>query len=325
MIRRTTVIVLPLALVCALAVVFLRTGDDDSPPLVRLPLPALDPAHAENFSGQNAYQHVARIVAFGPRPPASEGYEKTLQYLESTLAECGWKTRRQSFTAATPDGPTRFTNLIARHQRAPAPRDPLPIVLGGHLDSKKLPFPFVGANDGGSSTGVMLEIARVLAKHPQDAAAIELVFFDGEEAFREGISSADGLYGSKYYAHQLIAQPEQPAFSIVIDLIGDAKVPLFYNTDAPSYTIAALKKIQSDRPFKNGLHPAPGPYLDDHVPLQNIGLPCLHLIGNFKAMPYWHQPGDTLDKIDPDMLEKVGQLVLQTLAIQRAPKPTADE
>ncbi|MGB6222440.1 M28 family peptidase [Haloferula sp.] len=275
---------------------------------------------ADSFSGENAYQHVANVVAFGPRPPASEGFEKTLQYLETTLASFGWQTTRQKLRAATPDGPTDFTNLIARHSTAAPHPESTPVLIGGHIDSKKLPFPFVGANDGGSSTGVLLEIARVLSSQPAAAAQIELVFFDGEEAFRPNITPSDGLYGSKYFAHDLSTRRSWPSIGIVLDIIGDPNFPLFYNPEAPPAFAEAVTDIATTLAFKNPVVLAPGPIIDDHVPLQNTGLPCLHLIGDFSQMTYWHQPGDTLDKVDADMLEKVGKLTLRFLSVIQSPE-----
>lgn len=276
---------------------------------------------AESFSGDRAHAHVERIVTFGPRPPASPGYEKTLAYLEQALAETGWVTTRQSFSAATPDGPVAFTNLLARHTSAPQQPESLPVIIGGHIDSKKLPFPFIGANDGGSSTGVLLEIARVLSADSSAAARVELVFFDGEEAFRPNITANDGLYGSKYFAHSLSTRKSWPAFGIVLDIVGDPNFALFHNPETPPRFAEIVSEIAGTLEFEKGLRTAPGAIVDDHIPLQNTGLPCLHLIGDFMSMDYWHQPGDTLDKVTPGMLEKVGKLTLRFLSEAHAPGP----
>jgi hypothetical protein len=274
---------------------------------------------ADGISGENAFAHIEKIVSFGPRPPESEGYEETLKYLETTLKDFGWITTRQTFRAATPDGPVDFTNLLARHASAPAHPQSVPIILGGHIDSKKLSFPFVGANDGGSSTGVILEIARVLSSNPSAAAQIEIAFFDGEEAFRPSITPNDGLYGSKYFAHDLSTRPSWPAIGVVLDIVGDPKFPLYYNPEAPASFAAAIENAAPDLAFENPVTLAPGSVIDDHVPLQNTGLPCLHLIGDFQKMSYWHKPGDTLDKLSPEMLEKVGKLTLRFLSEAQAP------
>ncbi|MGE9271533.1 MAG: M28 family metallopeptidase [Verrucomicrobiales bacterium] len=279
--------------------------------IARTPIPeSLIP----QFDGHRAFAHVHALVEIGPRPPASPGFEKGLVYLEETLQRAGWKTTRQSFRAATPDGPIAFTNLIARHSSAAPFPESTAILLGGHIDTKKLPFPFVGANDSGSSTGVMLEIARVLSTNPEAASQVELVFFDGEEAMRPNITPSDGLYGSKYYAHALSIRPSWPSLGIVLDIVGDPNHSFYYNPECPPLLQEALEKHAVALPFSSTLTVAPGSIIDDHVPLMATGLPCVHLIGDFQSMSYWHQPGDTLDKLSPATLEQVGRLTLSLLS-----------
>src|SRR6185369_16229337 len=113
----------------------------------------------------------------------------------------GWKVTRQAFSNETPRGKIQFVNLIAQFGEAKSP--PPIFLLCSHYDTKIFDnFQFVGANDGGSSTGLLLELARVLALQPDLAAKIELVFFDGEEAV-ENFSQTDGIYGSRHFAKQL--------------------------------------------------------------------------------------------------------------------------
>ncbi|MBB5353740.1 hypothetical protein HNR46_004001 [Haloferula luteola] len=272
------------------------------------------PKFAEAFSGDRAHQDVARLDAFGPRPPGSAGYGKALSYLESELANVGWKTHREPFQAKTPDGIVTFVNLTARHRSAATEPVSLPFLIGGHLDSKRMPFPFTGANDSGSSTGLMLEIARALSIDPASASQVELVFFDGEEAFGGSITPTDGLYGSKEFARQLRSRASLPRIGVVVDIVGDPHYPLFCNPDAPASFRTTALRLGKELGFPKGLTTAPGQIIDDHVPLQYVGLPCLHLIGDFTAMDYWHKEGDTLDKVQPQMLDKVGKLVLRFLA-----------
>jgi len=155
----------------------------------------------EEFSGDRALAHVQRLVDLGPRPPGSEAIEKSRDYIENQLRLFGWQVTRQAFTHDTPRGKIRFVNLIARFraQGSTAPS----FLLCSHYDTKTFDtIRFVGANDAGSSTGLLLELARVLGQHPNLAAKVELVFFDGEEAY-ENFSETDGLYGSRYFARQL--------------------------------------------------------------------------------------------------------------------------
>lgn len=269
------------------------------------------------FSGKNAFAHVEALTAFGPRPIGSEAYQKSLQYLETELAKLGWKTKRQNFTGITPIGPQEFTNLLARYSPDSDPdwNSSTPFLLCSHLDTKLFAeFEFLGVNDSGSSTGVLVEMARVLSVKNEGAKNVELVFFDGEEAILKNIQSKDGLYGSRYYAAQLDKRLIKPQIGIVLDIVGDPKIPLLIGGDThqklESHTRSAASKLN----LQNWVQPHAGTILDDHVPLMNrANLAVLHLIGNFSDADYWHEKGDTLDKITPGALENTGKLTLQIL------------
>lgn len=269
------------------------------------------------FSGEKAYAHVEALTAFGPRPPASEAYEKSLVYLEKHLATLGWKTQRQSFKGITPIGPLAFTNLIARYSPDAEPDwdSSPPFLIGSHLDTKRyLNFRFVGANDSGSSTGVLAELARVLSAHPGPAKNVELVFFDGEEAILENIRGRDGLYGSRYYASQLNNRSIKPRLGMILDIVGDPKIPLLIGGDSDKNLTAHTTSAATTLGIQDWVKPYPESITDDHVPLMSrANLPVLHLIGAFMQANYWHKEGDTLDKITPGALESTGKLTLQVL------------
>ncbi len=307
----------PLALLLVLAAIaawYFTRGSKPPEIGTRVPFQIISADLAGQFSGENARAQVKAIVEIGPRPPGSAGYGKALVHLEAAFAAAGWTTRRESFPLGTPKGPMTFTNLLARHPAGE--RDwnrSTPVIIGGHLDSKLIDsFEFVGANDGGSSTGVILELARVLSSDPAAAAKVEFVLFDGEEAFLPNITPTDGLYGSKYYAHVISKRATWPSLGIVLDLVGDSRHGFYYNPETPASFATAIERAATDSGLK--LRRAPGPILDDHVPLQGTGLPCLHLIGDFMNMPYWHKPGDTMEVIDAKALEQTGRATLRFLA-----------
>jgi len=275
------------------------------------PMPDLS-AH---FNATNAFQHVENLVAIGPRSAGSAGIEKAKQYIESQLLAAGLELEFQAFEDDTPRGPVKFCNIIAY----PKWRGKDRILLASHYDTKWLEgVHFVGANDSGSSTGLLLELARVIASHPMQPTPC-FVFFDGEESFGE-FSETDGLYGSRYLvrAWKQRGELQKVRAMILADLVGDKNL----NIGIPSHSTPWLVKAIFDASAELGLRGSfgyrQGEVLDDHVPFLRAGIPAIDLIDfEFGSAPglndYWHTEQDTLDKISPRSLEIVGRTILKTL------------
>jgi glutaminyl-peptide cyclotransferase len=265
----------------------------------------------EEFSGEKAFAHVQRLVDFGPRPPGSEALEKSRDYVESQLRPLSWQVSRQAFTDDTPRGKVRFVNLIARFaahgNSAPS------FLLCAHYDTKTFDtIRFVGANDGGSGTGLLLELARVLAQHPGLAEKIQLVFFDGEEAY-ENFSEKDGLYGSRYFARQLgETGSKQFHGGILFDMVGQRSLKITLPTDSPAeiardiFASAEALKLRSYFTYLDR------EMIDDHTPLNAIGIPTIDLI-DF-SFAWWHTAEDTIDKLSAQSLHVVGSVAAYYLA-----------
>ncbi len=255
------------------------------------------------FSGQKALAHVQQLVDFGPRPPASDAIEKSRGYIDNQLRQAGWKVERQEFTGDTPQGKVRFVNLIARF--AAAQKTAPSFLLCSHYDTKTLYNKrFVGANDGGSSTGLLMELARVLGQHPRLAAKVELVFFDGEEAY-ESFSAKDGLYGSRYFAQQLEGKAaKQFRGGILFDMVGDRDLNITVPPDSPAAMVHDIFAAAEALKLRSYFTYFDFEITDDHTPLNAIGIPTIDLIDfDFAA---WHTPGDTMDKISAESLQIVG-------------------
>lgn len=300
---------------------------------------AADPLEAK-VSGEKAFAHVAALLAFGPRPAGSDALEQSRRYLEKELAATGWVTRRQTFTAKTPKGEVEFTNLRARFGEA-AWDGTVAGLLCSHYDTKPYDgFEFVGANDGGSSTGLLVELARVLSERPAAATPVELVFFDGEEAFGTNITPTDGLYGSKHYAAQYLLEKEKdrPRWGLLLDMVGDAELNIRAGVLIPRSSLRDLAKAQSDGyvvdiekvedrlqhmarhllsaagdlDLRAHVGISPDYIVDDHIPLNVVaGIPTIDLI-DFDY-PQWHTPGDTLDKLSAESLEISGRVTMLML------------
>ena len=147
---------------------------------------------AKNFSGAAALNFTAKSVAFGPRPSGGAANAKLRAYIHSQLATCTRDVSSDSFTAQTPDGQVAMENIIAKFSG----KSGRAIAITGHFDTKKM-ADFVGANDGGSSTGILLELAAVLTGRPR-VDDVYIVFFDGE-AIRDW-TDTDSVYGSRHLA-----------------------------------------------------------------------------------------------------------------------------
>ena len=265
----------------------------------------------EEFSGDKAFAHVKQLVDLGPRPPGSDALEKTRVYIDDQLRLAGWTVERQEFADETPRGLVRFANLIARfHTSGTIPPS---FLLCSHYDTKIFDtFRFVGANDAGSSTGLLLETARALGRYPDLAAKVQLVFFDGEEAF-ETFSETDGLYGSRHFAKQLERQgAKQFRGGILFDMVGDRDLTITLPPDSPAQMARDIFASADALKVRKNFTYFDADITDDHTPLNTIGIPTIDLI-DFDYPP-WHTAEDTLDKISPESLRIVGSVALYYLA-----------
>jgi len=264
----------------------------------------------EDFSGEKALAHVQAMVDFGPRPPGTDAIEKTRAYLIKQLEAAGWKVERQNFSDDTPRGKIQFVNLIATFGSQAAPS----FLVCSHYDTKTFDDArFVGANDGGSSTGVLVELARVLAENPELAKKIELVFFDGEEAY-VAFTDTDGLFGSRYFAKQLTAQDKAKQFrgGVLFDMVGDKSLTITLPPDSPAELARDIFASSEALNLRKHFTYFDRDITDDHTPLNEIGIPVIDLI-DFDYPP-WHTPDDTIDKLSAESLRVTGAVACYFLS-----------
>ena len=190
------------------------------------------------------------------------------------------------------------------------------IIIGSHYDTKWFDrFRFVGANDGGSSTGVLLELARVASAQPN----LWFVFFDGEEAMVE-YSADDGLWGSKHFVVELkrTGQAEQIKAMVLLDMVGGAHLEIGIPSNGDGALIQQVFDASRAAGTRDHFEYRGGALLDDHEPFLEAGIPAVDLIDfTYGSRPglndYWHTEQDTLDKISPQSLEIVGRTTLRLL------------
>jgi len=267
----------------------------------------------QQCSGARAYEHVAKLVGYGPHPSGSEPLGRAASYITARLRDYGLTTEEQVFLAQTPFGPKQFRNVVAKTRVQQGGPNRV-IIIGSHYDTKLMTnITFVGANDGGSSTGTLLEIARVAAGQPN----LWFVFFDGEEAMVQ-YSDEDGLWGSKFFVEDLKGKGavKQVRAMILLDMIGDKNL----NVTVAGSLVREVFDASRAAGFRDYFSYGAGGILDDHVPFLRAGIPAVDLIDfDFGSAPglnnYWHTEKDTLDKISPHSMEIVGRTTLRLIEL----------
>lgn len=267
------------------------------------------------FDGQRAFAEVEALVQISPRDAGTANGRKAAEHILQRLVDCGIVAEIDTFTDQTPDGQKTMHNVIGRI-RGKSDRW---IILGSHFDTMPGIENFQGANDGGSSTGVLLEIARVLTRQKPDVG-IMFAFFDGEEGIA-GYIPGDGLHGSRHMAAQLVESGTDRKIDamILLDMVGDKDLHL----TIPANSSRGLVKEVLDAAHATGHREyvsvsRNSMIIDDHVPFLEIGIPAIDLIDfKYGSEPglhdLWHTSNDTLENIRAESLEISGRIALQLM------------
>jgi glutaminyl-peptide cyclotransferase len=287
------------------------------------PAAAQTAAATPAFSGTRALADAKQLVDIGPRVAGMPGAAKARAYVTAQLKAAGLTVREQAFDATTPRGPVHMINLIATIPgtaaggTAPGARR---IVVGGHYDTKLFKeFTFVGANDGGSSAALLIELARAVKPKtlPMD---VELLFLDGEEAVGEW-KGDDHTYGSRHYvqAARTAGTLKSIAAFVLVDMIGDKDLRIMRESNSTPWLTDAVWAA-ARRLGKKEFVSEVTTIEDDHLEFLEAGVPSVDIID--LDYPAWHRADDTLDKLSAGSLQSVGDVVVAALAdiAARSPK-----
>ena len=263
-------------------------------------------------SGEKAMEHVRAQVAFGPRPPGSAALEKCRAYITDQLRGYGYEVQVDEFEAGTPYGGKVMKNLIAR--KGTSSRGV--VALASHYDTKLMEgIEFVGANDPGSSAGLLIELARVLSEE-RGTLDYWFVFLDGEEAFVDW-STFDSTYGSRHLAKrwQQDGTAGRIRALILLDMIGDRNLDILKESHSTRWLSDLVWETAAKMGLQGILSKYAGAVEDDHLPFLEAGIPSVDIIDlNYgPGNSFHHTTADTLDKVSPESMEKVGRLVLAVL------------
>lgn len=265
-------------------------------------------AKSEAFSGASALDFTRRITAFGPRASGSAAIARVRSYIETQAKSYGWSVTEDGFVAQTPNGPIAMKNIVAHLPGHTSQA----LVLTGHYDTRARPG-FLGANDGGSSAGFLLELARVLPSENRNND-IYLVWFDGEEAVREW-SDSDSLYGSRHLASRWANDGtlERIKALINVDMIGDKSLDIIRDGNSSPALVNLFWQSAQGLGYGKYFRNDESAIEDDHLPFRKAGVPALDVI-DFDFGPnnsYWHTNRDTMDKLSAHSLEVVGAVLME--------------
>ena len=267
----------------------------------------LQTSTSPSFDSNKAWEHLRQLVGFGPRPAGSAAIEQSRTYIKNQLAAIGVPATEQAWDDQTPTGRVHMVNLIATIPGASKNR----LVIGGHYDTKKFPFRFVGANDGGSSAAFLIELARVL-KARRNPLTIEIVFLDGEEAVIDW-SGTDHTYGSRHYVAEAKRSGSLASLKafILVDMIGDRDLQIKRDLNSTTWLTDIIWAAAQKQQLGTYFRPERVQIEDDHMPFMEAGVPSVDIID--LEYPAWHTAGDTLDAVSARSLQVVGDTLVAAL------------
>jgi glutaminyl-peptide cyclotransferase len=261
------------------------------------------------FDGAMAYEFTAKVVGFGPRPPESDALHKTQDYIRSQLQTFGCAVDEDDFHSSTPVGSLAMKNIVAKAQGEGKGI----ILLLTHYDTLRMDR-FVGAVDGGSSTGLMLEMARLLCSAKKQPNSIWMGFLDGEEALVDWHKDNDNTYGSRELAARLATSGELKRIHAVIlaDLIGPKNPKFRRESNSTRWLTDLVWKTAARLGYRDVFVSDEFAVDDDHIAFLNRGVPAVDII-DLNDFSYWHTTEDTLDKVSPRTLGIAGHVILESV------------
>ena len=316
-----------------IALLLVACGDKKQNPITTQPQA---PVVMPSFDGDSAYHYTAGQVAFGPRVPNSEAHRACGDWLEAELERFGAQVTAQRVTLRAYDGtPLYARNIIGSYNPELKKR----VLLCAHWDSrpwadadsdpKNHRTPILGANDGASGVGVLLEVARQLQAQPAEIG-IDIIFFDAEDygthaSDKESTEGITWCLGSQYWARVPHTVGYNARFGILLDMVGGKDARFHREGFSDHFAKHIVDKVWAAAhasgngqwfPYADG-----GVITDDHLPINQIArIPCIDIIGHYPETgfaPTWHTMDDTMENIDPAVLRAVGQTVLQVIYNER--------
>ena len=287
--------------------------------LAPLAAPLAAPAQ-QHFNGAKAMEYAREFVAIGPRWPTSQGHLKAEAFLRDHFRHD--QLEEDTFTANTPIGAVPMRNFIVRF---PGKKNGV-IVLATHYETNYWlkNINFVGANDGGSTTGLLMAIgdqlrSEVLRGKQLDGYSVWLVFDDGEESIGPNWTNSDSLYGTRHQAAKWAGDGTLGRIKafILADMIGDKDLDIQRETRSTDWLVELVRQSAHKFGYDKYFFQTESAVEDDHLPFVERGVPSIDVI-DLDYGPqnsYHHTAKDTLDKIGVRSLTVDGDVFMETIKL----------
>jgi glutaminyl-peptide cyclotransferase len=267
------------------------------------------------FNANRAMQYVKEIVALGPRPIGSEDHKKVEKYILAHLK--GDNVEQDAFDIHPTEGTFPVRNIIAKFQGT---RDGI-IVIASHYDTN-WPLrntPYIGANDGASSSALLLEIANQLRGKKLEGYSIWLLWDDAEESMKLPWDDPESLYGVRHLADkwQSDGTLKKIRAFLLEDMIGDADLNIEHDTNSTPWLEDLIFKAATQLGYQSHFFARTMAVTDDHIAFVQHGVPSADLIDfdyGYNDV-FHHTTDDTVDKLSPKSLEIVGTVTLETIRL----------
>ncbi len=261
-----------------------------------------------------AYKTAGTLVErHTPRDSGTLRAQYAADFILDAASGAGADVKRDQFTAMTPIGVRTFVNLYAEFRSAPS--DPW-VVFISHYDTKpgkNCP----GANDGASTSGLLVALADRLSSWHERPVNVMLIWTDGEECINN-YTKDDGLWGAQRAVSMLKAKETKFAAVVCLDMLGDRDLDMFI----PQNSSQQLASIVMRAAKKANVRVTQSPLLvkDDHLPFLTAGFKAVDIIDfEYGSAPgkndYWHTPKDTMDKISVESLHSAGRLAVEIVNV----------
>jgi glutaminyl-peptide cyclotransferase len=275
----------------------------------------IDSASPPAFNANRAMQYVKEIVAFGPRPIGSENHKKVEKYILSHLKADD--VEQDSFEIHPTEGTFPVCNIIAKFSGT---RDGI-IVIASHYDTN---WPlrntsYIGANDGASSSALLLEIANQLRGKKLEGYSVWLVWDDAEESMKLPWDDPESLYGVRHLADKWQTEGTLKKIKAFLleDMIGDADLNIEHDANSTPWLEELIFKAATQLGYQSHFFAGTMGVTDDHIPFVQHGVPSADLIDfdyGYNDV-FHHTTDDTVDKLSPSSLKIVGTVTLETVRL----------